>query len=171
MTLRIELVKNQHATIISAYASILNAEEDAKENFYAKLYDVLSSTSKDDKIILLGDFSARVGKDHRLWNETIGKERVGKVNANGTLLLTKCAEHNLVITNTLFRQKNRHKVSWQHSRSEHWHLTDYIIVRSRDQQGVLKTRAVTGAGECWTDHCLISSTMRMKIRPKRTHQN
>ena len=171
MTLRIELVKNQYATIISAYAPTLNAEEDAKENFYAKLDDVLSSTPKDDKIILLGDFNARVGKDHRLWNETIVKEGVGKVSANGTFLLTKYAEHNLVITNTLFRQKNRHKVSWQHPRSKHWDLIDCIIVRTRDQQDVLKPRAVTGADECWTDHRLISSIMRMKIRPKRTHRN
>ena len=171
MTLRIELVKSQHTTIISAYAPTLNAEEDTKENFYAKLDDVLSSTPKDDKISLLGDFNAGVGKDHRLWNETIVKEGVGKVSANGTLLLTRYAEHNLVITNTLFHQQNRHKVSWQHSRSKHWHLIDCIIVRSRDQQDVLKPRVVTGAGECWTDYRLISSIMRMKIRPKRTHRN
>lgn len=121
--------------------------------------------------LLLGDFNARVVKDHLRWSGTIGKEGVGKVNENGTLLPTKCAEHNLVITNTLFRQKNRYKTSWQHPRSKHWHLIGYIIVRFRDQQDVLKTRAVTGAGEGWTDHRLISAAMRLTLRSKRKHQN
>ena len=76
-----------------------------------------------------------------------------------------------MITNTLFRQKNKHKVSWQHPRSKHWHLIDYIIVRACDQQDVLKTRAVTGADESWTDHRLISSIMRIKLPPKGKHQN
>ena len=103
MTLRIQLVKNQHATIMSAYAPTLDTKDEVNENFYAQLDNVLSSIPNNDKIILLGDFNARVGKDHMLW--TIGKEGCAKVNANGTLLLTKCAEHDLVITNTLFRQK------------------------------------------------------------------
>ena len=171
MVLRIQLVGNQQATIISAYAPTLDAEDTVKEMFYAQLDNLLSSAPKKDKIILLGDFNARVGKDHLLWTGTIGKEGVGKVNDNGTLLLTKCAEHNLVITNTLFRQKNKHKVSWQHPRSKHWHLIDYIIVRACDQQDVLKTRAVTGADESWTDHRLISSIMRIKLPPKGKHQN
>lgn len=97
MTLRIQLVKNQHAFIIIAYAPTLNSDDKVKETFYAQL----------DEIILLGDFNAQVGKDHLLCSGTIGKEGVGKVNENGILLLTKCVEHNLGITNILFRQKNR----------------------------------------------------------------
>ena len=112
MTLRIHLIQNRCATIISAYTPILDDEYKVKENFYTQLDNVLSSASKQDKVILLGDFDARVGRDYKLWTGTIGKEGVGKVNINGTLLLTKCAEHDLVITDTIFRQKNRHKVSW-----------------------------------------------------------
>lgn len=169
MTLRIKLVKNEHATIISAYAPTLDAEDVVKETFYSELDNILSSIPRDDKIILLGDFNARIGKDRELWSGTIGKEGVGKSNANGLLLLTKCTEHNLTITNTLFRQKNRFKVSWQHPRSKHWHLIDYIIVRTRDQQDVLLTRAITGADECCTDHRLIASTMKLKLKHKVKH--
>ncbi|XP_076031048.1 uncharacterized protein LOC143019264 [Oratosquilla oratoria] len=171
MTLQIQLQKNQSTTIISAYAPTLDAEDEVKEYFYAQLDNIISSIPKNDKINLLGDFNTRVGRDHNLWKGIIGKEGVGKVNANGTLLLTKCAEHDLVITNTLFRQKNKCKVSWQHPRSKHWHLIDYVIVRARDQQDVLKTTVAMGTDDCWTDHRLISSTMSMKIRPKKKHQS
>jgi len=166
MTLRIGLENNRYATLISAYAPTLDAEEECKEVFYADLDELISSTPPHDKLIILGDFNARVGKDQTTWGGVIGKNGVGKSNANGILLLSKCAEHNLVITNTVFRQRNSVKMSWQHPRSKHWHLIDYVIVRMRDQQDVLCTRAVTTADECWTDHRLISSTMRLKLKAR-----
>ena len=54
------------------------------------------------------------------------------MNSNGLLLLSKCAEHKLCITNTAFRQADKFKTTWMHPRSKQWHLTDYIIVRQRD---------------------------------------
>lgn len=124
MILRIQLVENQYAAIIiSTYTPTLNAAVEIKEDFYSKLDKILSSIPKEGKIILSGNFNTRVGKDHTLWNGAIVKEGVGNINANRTLLLTKCAKHNLGITNTMFCQKKRHKVSWQHLHFMHWHLT------------------------------------------------
>ena len=171
MTLKLQLDKDQHATVISAYAPTLDATDEVKEDFYSQLDTVLSAIPKRDKTILLGDFNARVGRDNSLWSETIGKEGIGKINSNGELLLTNCAEHQLIITNTLFRQKNRYKTSWQHPRSRHWHLIDYVIVKVRDRSDVLLTRAMTGADDCWTDHRLIRAKMRIKLRPSKQNQN
>ena len=56
-----------------------------------------------------------------------------------------CAEHRLLITNTTFRMKNKHKTSWMHPRSKHWHLLDYVITRQRDRADVLLTRAIAGS--------------------------
>lgn len=88
-----------------AYAPILDTQEDIKEAFYTSLDNILSAIPKEDKIILLGDFNARVGRDYKSWNGIIGQEGVGNINPNGVLLLTKCAEHNLTITNTLQTEK------------------------------------------------------------------
>ncbi|XP_064094379.1 craniofacial development protein 2-like [Macrobrachium nipponense] len=167
MTLRLNLEGNKHATVISAYAPTLLAEDQTKELFYAALDTALTAIPNEDKVILLGDFNARVGRDSDIWRGTIGKEGVGKINANGTLLLSKCVEHDLVVTNTLFRQKINLKPPGKHPRSKHWHLLDYIIVRSRDQKDVLLTRSVTGSEDCWTDHRLVYSCIRMKILTKK----
>ena len=56
-----------------------------------------------------------------------------------------------------------------HPRSKHWHLIDYVIVRKRDRQDVLVTKAMCGA-ECWTDHRLIVSKVKLQIQPKRRPQ-
>ena len=49
--------------------------DDVKDNFYEELEALISTVSQSDKLILLGDFNARVGKDHHaregvwsLWN-------------------------------------------------------------------------------------------------------
>ena len=164
MTLRIPLVRNEYALVISAYAPTLVAEEDAKDEFYAALGEVLHRANSRDKIILLGDFNARVGSRRDLWGHVIGSHGLGKMNANGLRLLTLCTEYDLTITNTLFRLKPIHKTSWMHPRSRQWHLLDYVIVRSSQVKEVSITRAMRGA-ECWTDHRLMMSKMHVAIRP------
>ena len=69
-----------------------------KVKFYNDLDDFISATPRTDKLILLGDFNARVGTDHPTGKGVIGPEGVGKCNSNGLLLLRKCAEHDLLNT-------------------------------------------------------------------------
>ena len=75
---------------------------EVKDKLYDDLDSVISAAPRTDKLILLGDFNARVGTDHQTWEGVIGSEGVGKCNSNGLLLLRKCAEHELLITNTAF---------------------------------------------------------------------
>jgi exonuclease III len=164
MTLRIPLARNRYASIISAYAPTLDSDEDIKDAFYESLDAALRRVPRSDKLVLLGDFNARVGKDHLIWSEIIGKHGVGNMNRNGLRLLILCAEHNLVITNTLFQLPEKYKTSWQHPRSKHWHLLDFVIVRKADVADVQITRAMRGA-DCWTDHRLIRTKLRLAVRP------
>ena len=164
MTLRIPLASKRYATIISAYAPTLMAEEDVKDAFYDLLDQTLSHIHRSDKILLLGDFNARVGSNYAVWNGIIGKHGVGKANSNGTRLLNICSTHDLVVTNTLFQLPNKFKTSWKHPRSGHWHLLDYVITRQSDRQDVSICRVMRGA-DCWTDHRLIRAIIRMQIRP------
>ena len=79
-------------------------------------------------------------------------------------LLSLCAEHQLVITGTIFQMKIRLKTTWQHPSPKHWHLLDYVIVRQKDRKDVLTTRAMRGA-ECWTDHLMVRSKLLISIQP------
>ena len=64
------------------------------------------------------------------------------MNHNGLRLLSLCAEHQLVIINTIFQMKNRLNTTWQHPHSKHWHLLDYVIDRQKDRKDVLTTRVM-----------------------------
>ena len=103
MTLRLPLSGNKHATIVNAYAPTMINPNEVKDKFYNDLDDVISVTPRTDMLILLGDFNARAGTDHLTLEGVIGPEGVGKCNSNGLLLLRNCAEHDLLIANTVFR--------------------------------------------------------------------
>ena len=110
-----------------------------------------------------------VGTDHQTWEGVIGSEGEGKRKSNGLLLLGKCAEHDLLITNTVFKLPNRNKTSWMHTRSKHGHLIDYDIVRRTDRHDVIVTKTMCGA-DCWTDHILVVSKLNLRIQLARLPQ-
>ena len=138
--------------------------DEVKYKFYDDLDSGISAKPRTDKLILLGDFNARLGTDHQTWEGVIGTEGIGKCNSNGLLLLKKYAEHELLITNTVFRLPARNKTSKMHSRSKHWHLIDYVIERRKDRQDVRVTKTMCGA-DCWTDHRLVVSKLNLRIQP------
>ena len=100
---------------------------------------VIRCTPDSDKLILMGDFIARVGRDSSTWSGVLGSHGIGNMNSNGLLLLRTSQKFSLAITNTMFQMKNMYKGTWRHPRSDTWHLIDYIIVRKRDLQDVHTT--------------------------------
>ena len=164
ISLRIHIGRRRYLTLISAYAPTMTNENETKELFYRSLDSLLSEIPAADKLILLGDFNARVGKDHEAWPQVLGKFGRGKMNSNGEMLLTKCSEHELAITNTFFNFPDKWYHSWKHPRSKHPTLLDYIITRRCDLRDFRSTRAMRGA-ECSTDHFMIRSKCNIKLKP------
>ncbi|XP_033120196.1 uncharacterized protein LOC117119470 [Anneissia japonica] len=100
----------------------------------------------------------------------LGYHGVGRINENGQRLLELCAQRELCITNTYFQGKHRHKVSWRHMRSGHWHQLDLIITRRRDLPSVLHTRTYHSA-DCDTDHSLVISKVKFQLRKLHTSKH
>ncbi|BHF67704.1 hypothetical protein SprV_0301073200 [Sparganum proliferum] len=141
----------------------------ARDKFYEELPTLLETVSKADKVIVLGDFNARVGKDHAAWRGVLGTHGLRGSNDNGLLLLRTCAENRLILTNTFFRFPMRGKATWMHPRSRQWQMPDYVLVRKRDQRDVLVITAIAGA-DGWTDHRLVISKMRIRLETRRRPQ-
>nr|VZI25720.1 unnamed protein product [Spirometra erinaceieuropaei] len=144
-------------------------DSDARDKFYEDLHALLTTVSKANKLIVLGDFNARVGTDHTAWRGVPGPHGLRGSNDNGLLLLCTCAEQRLILTNTFFCLPEREKATWRHPRSRQWHLVDYVLVRRRDQWDVLVTKAIAVA-DGWTDHRLVISKMRIRLQPRRRPQ-
>lgn len=169
MRLRIPLAGGRYATLFSCYAPTLDATDDVKDSFYELLDAELQRVPIADKLIVLGDFNARVGVGHQEWSGVIREHGLGKMNVNGHRLLSLCAQNELLITNTMFQLKDIYKGTWRHPRSKHYHMLDYIIVKQRDHLDVQITRVMRGA-ECWTDHLLVRCKLALRIRPASRRQ-
>jgi len=114
MILRIPLAKGRHMTLLSVCAPTPTSDKSSKDRFNDNLRSTLRTVPPKDKVALLGDFNARVGTNHHIWNGVIGKHGVGNVNSNGLRLLNLCSEFDVIITNTLFQQRNQLKTTWMH---------------------------------------------------------
>ena len=154
MTLRIPLKRSKYLTLISVYAPTLTSDDETKDSFYDDRHRTIRSVPKNDNLVVLSDFNARVGCNHLLWDGLIGKHGHGNCNADGRLLLGLCTEHDVTVTSTPFRLPLRQKTTWRHPRSKHWHTLDYVLTRKRDIKDVCITRSMLGADDCWTDHRL-----------------
>ena len=130
-----------YLTIISAYAPTLRIPDDPKEQFYEQFDQVIRSTPTSDKLVIFGDFNARVGRDYSSWE-------VGKINCQRPAPPQQVCR----------AQPLNHQRLVQDGRQVQDHLDapevetliDFIIVRQRDIRDVRMTRAMRGA-ECWTD--------------------
>ena len=114
MTMRLPLSKDNFATIISVYAPTMTNPDENKEAFYNQLASVLSGIPRTDKLLLIGYFNARIGRDNDKWPLVMGNHGIGKCNSNGELLLALCSEFELIVTNTMFKQKDERKTTWMH---------------------------------------------------------
>jgi len=169
MKMRLPLSRDSCVTIISVYAPTMTNPDENKEAFYNQLTSTLNDIPRSDKLLLLGDFNARIGSDNHNWPLVMGKHGIGKRNSNGELLLALCSEFELIVTNTMFKQKDERMTTWMHPRSGHWHMIDYIITRCRDKMDIHSTRAMRGAN-CGTDHQMLRAKVAFRLRQKYNRQ-
>ena len=132
------------ASIFAVYSppNPINDTSEAKaasENFYTLLQSFIASVSSHDMIIVLGDFNARVSK--AALSSVVGPHCTDECNFNGKQLLDLCACNNLLITNTWFRHKAVHQLTWYRDSdcSRPGHLIDYVLVKRRFRTSVLDT--------------------------------
>ena len=154
--------------IFSVYAPTLHSTDEDKDQFYQALDEAISRISSTESLYLLGDFNARVGADQKAWPTCLGNFGRGKINENGQRLLELSCHHGLCVTNTYFKCKEIHQVSWRHPRSRHWHQLDLVLTRRADIGSVLLTRSYHSA-DCDTDHALVASKVR--LTPKKLHHS
>ena len=92
-------------TVIQVYALTSNAKEAEAEWFYEDLHDFLDLTPKNDIILTIGDWNAKVGSKEM--PGITGKFNLGLQNEAGQRLREFCQDNTLVMENTLFQQHKR----------------------------------------------------------------
>jgi hypothetical protein len=94
------------------HAPTEDKDDDIKDSFYEELEQVFDQFPRYHMIILLGDFSAKVGRDD-IFKPIIGNESLHEArNDNGVRVINFATSKNLIVKSTTFPNRGIHKHTW-----------------------------------------------------------
>ncbi|KAF7246946.1 Craniofacial development protein 2 [Varanus komodoensis] len=102
--------KPLNITVVQIYSPTTGAEEAEIDRFHEGLQHLQELTPKNDVLIIMGDWNAKVGSQKR--TGITGKFGLGVQNEAGHRLVEFCQENTMVIANTLFQQSKRRLYTW-----------------------------------------------------------
>ena len=140
--------------VIQAHAPTNEAIDEEKDEFYSQLQDSISSCSRHDMIIVMGDLNAKVGSSNTHRGKVMGKFGVGIMNDNGERLCDFCSVNGLVITGTIFPHKEIHKLTWRSPDGKTVNQIGHVMVNGRMRASIMDTRVMRGA-DVYSDHYLL----------------
>ena len=153
---------------LSVYGPGSEKSEEERKLFWERLNECIGSFSENVKVVVLGDFNARVGNEPVV--DVIGKCGVQGKNDSGEELIGLCLEQELLIGNTWFKKKGINKYTWE--RVERGvvvdrALMDYLIISRNARDRLLDVHVYRGAAEGMSDHYLVEGRVRVaeKWRP------
>ena len=158
-------------TIIQAYAPTTEYSDEAVEDFYDQLQEILEKVQKKHFLIVQGDWNAKIGSDaHKDWVGVCGAHANAQTNDRGLRLLEFASSNGLFVTNTFGPHKNSRRWTWHSPNGEHHNQIDYILVkrRFRSSVNINKTRSFPGA-DIGSDHELVM--MNFNVRLKKLKKN
>jgi hypothetical protein len=98
-----------------------------KESFYEELEDVFNKFPKYHMKILLGDFSAKVGRDDIF--KPVGCESLHEIiNYNGVGVVNFSASKSVIVKSTKFLHCNVHKFTWTSPDGKTHNQIDHILI-------------------------------------------
>ncbi|KAF7247730.1 Craniofacial development protein 2 [Varanus komodoensis] len=97
-------------TVVQIYAPTTGVEEAEVDWFYEGLQHLLKLTPKNDVLIIMRDWNAKVGSQKIIG--ITGKFGLGVQNEAGHRMVEFCQENPMVIANTFFQQPNRRLYTW-----------------------------------------------------------
>lgn len=153
--------------IIQIYAPTESATVDEKDTFYEDLQrETEKMQSKNQHIIIMGDWNAHIGNQEEEGHGTMGKFGLqGEVNDNGQRMLDYCITNDMLIGNTWFKHKTIHKITYEAENLGHKSMIDYIVYARSVRYAVNDVKVIRGA-ELSTGHRLVVADTNIR-RPNK----
>ncbi|PNF15196.1 hypothetical protein B7P43_G14111 [Cryptotermes secundus] len=137
--------------VINVHAPTDDKIDDIKDRFYEELEHVFDKFPKYHMKILLGDFSAKVGRED-IYKPTIGNESLHEIsNENGVTVVNFATLKNLTVKSVMFPHRNIHKFTWISPDGKIYNQIDHILIDRRGHTSILDVRSFRAA-DCDTDH-------------------
>ena len=105
--------------------------------------DVCDKTPRNDALILLGDFNAKIGKEHSN-KRAAGRHTLHDIaSENGGKLVQLAMAHNLEISSTKFQHRRIHKGTWKVPGQDICNHIDHVLINKRRASMITDVRTLT----------------------------
>src|SRR6218665_2199492 len=131
-------------TVIQVYAPTAASTEEDLEDFYNNLTETVEEVPKQEILIVMGDWNAKIGTENSGWEKVMGKFGYGARNERGEKLLEFATDQDLLICNTRFQQKDCRKWTWRSNDQRTKNLIDFIMIDTRWATAVQQCRTFQG---------------------------
>ncbi|CAF2370343.1 unnamed protein product [Rotaria sp. Silwood2] len=152
----------KNITLVQVYAPTTTAEEEVTATFYEELERASKKIPKNDIMMMMGDFNAKVGKQNVI-GPAVGPFGLGEANDAGDRFREFCEEHELILVNTWFKKHPRRLYTWKSPDGKSRNQIDYITINQKWKTSVMDCTTYPGA-DCDTDHHLLVATTRIRLR-------
>ncbi|GFN99355.1 craniofacial development protein 2-like protein [Plakobranchus ocellatus] len=115
--------------IIQVYAPTANSNDEDLDKFYNDLDTAKTQCKSQDPLIIMGDFSAKLGKDKV--DDIVGKHGLGIRNERGEKLIEWYQTNDIIVGNTWFQQPLRRKWTWKSPGDENRNQIYYMMISKR----------------------------------------
>ena len=150
--------------MVQACAPTNDAMDEEKDEFYNQVQDTVSSCNRNDMIVVVGDWNAKVGNNNTNRKELIGKFGIGIMNDNEERLCDFCSANGFIISGTIFPYKDIHKLTWRSPDGRTVNQIDHVLVNGnmRTSTGILDIRVMIGA-DIYGEHYLVKTRIHLKL--------
>ena len=156
ITLRLA-ARGRPISIAQVYMPTAQAMDEEVDLIYEQLDQWLGRVRSNDRVLIMGDFNARVGMNPE--HPSAGKFGYGQMNDRGETLLSWLAAHNLVILNGWFRHRTKQRITWFANDGRTRACIDYVITRRRDLREIVDARSTASIGS--SDHCMVLAKTKL----------
>ncbi len=158
------VVEQDTFNVISAYAPQVGLEEHIKVKFWEDLEGLIQDIPLGEKIFLGGDLNGHVGSTSEGYESVHGGFGIGEVNAEGKSILDFSAAFDLTITNTCFKKREEHLITYK-SGATHSQI-DFFLIRKADRKICMDCKVIPGES-LTTQHRVLVMDVRVKGKVKR----
>ena len=150
-------------TLVNVYAPQQGRSDDEKDRFYDQLNAIVAGIPSNEVLIPGGDWNGHVGEAAEGFNGAHGGFGHGVRNTEGDRLLEFALAHDLVISNTLFRKRPSHLITYKSGDAET--QIDYILFR-RSLRKYIQDAKVIPNHECFLQHQLLVFVFKIAVVPR-----
>ena len=160
---------HKKVTMIQVHAPTNYVEDEMKEDFYTKLQETVNQCHQNDMIAVMVDFNANVRRDNRGRERVMGRHGAGEGNDNGEGLCEFTSMNEMVIEDTLFPHKQKHRMTWISLDGKTENQIDHILASRRMRTSLLDARTMRGA-DVGSDYNMIRTSIRMKLKRNKSNK-